>query len=363
MPLDPDDLLIFKVRRKGAPEQPAQQPTPAPNGSKPEQQKPQPEIQLPKAEPKSPQVLLKLFPQERPKPQQQKPQPSIAGSAAGAAQTQKAVAAPAQKEMPRVEVPVPKTAPQVVVPASYGDVEEAIRAALGTGAKSMISQTTKRESKAGADSRSAVYGLFCVWHPWRPAYAACGYCHRAFCFEDITDFEGNYYCLEDIDKVASKPVVAVSGQYNMLSMVSALLLFCSFFAFLYYNGSPLGIILSTVFGQAAKNGIIGALLSLSASDMATIAGTILTALGVVGGALILMRSRFSFMFGLIASFAIIVFFSYVYATSYDTYELIYPAVTLMALVVLIVSKNFIAGREEAPAHSAEQLGWSNTGRF
>ncbi len=370
MPMDPDDLLIFKVRRKGPAEQPNAQQEPA--EPKPEQPKPQPapqkpqqpEIQLPRMEPKSPQVLLKLFPQNKPKPQsQQKPQPT--GQPAAAASQPKASAKlEAPTEAPKVNVPVPKETPHVVASASYSDVEEAIKAALGTGQKNTLLHDSKRESKAGAESKASVYGMFCVWHPWRPAFAACGYCHRPFCLEDTANFDGNYYCLEDIDKVASKPIESLSGQYNMLSMISALLLFCSFFLFIYYNGGSTAAALYSITGNASKVGAIGALYSISSQDIYAIVGPALIILGVASGILILMRAQLSFIFSIAVSLIIAFFFSYMYIASSEAYYLIYPAVTLLALALLVVSKNFTLGREDAETpHTIEQLGWANTGKF
>jgi hypothetical protein len=370
MPVDPDDLLIFKVRRKGPGEEAGA--TNKPQETPPQEQKkpvpepprtPQPEIQLPKAEPKPPQVLLKLFPQQK-QPTQQKVMPQ-----ANSKQEPKVQQQPSQLQNEEVKqqqaITVPKATPQVVSTASYQQVEEAIRAATGGHGNNPFIGSAKKESKQGADSRSAVSGMFCVWHPWRPAYAACGYCKRPFCFEDITEFTGNYYCLEDIDKVASKPIVSISGRYTTLSFVSSLLLFIAFFVFVYYNAASLLSLYTSVSAQMARSGFNGAIKAFSIAYIEDVIGLMLTLLGLLSGFLIIVRSRKSFIVSLSISMMMIIFFGYSYATSNYIVDLIIPGLVTLALIVLILSANFMSGREESDVvqHSAEQLNWSNTGRF
>ena len=60
-------------------------------------------------------------------------------------------------------------------------IEEAVEAAGGN--MSQMSDKKKGKTHSEEESEEADQGLSCVWHPWRPAYAICNYCHRPFCFE------------------------------------------------------------------------------------------------------------------------------------------------------------------------------------
>lgn len=407
MPLDPDELLIFQVRRKSnkepeqpkpAPEkqEPAQpetakptpepkpQPTPSPSIAQaqpepakqvqqptppaapppqPQPKQPEPEVQLPKMEPKAPQILLQMnFPQEKQqKPKQQQPQ------TAQTPQDKKKQPQPKPTATTKPQVAVPKYMPTVIAPGTYEQVDQAIRAA--TGGVDRTTEDKKTESRTGAQNREAAGGLTCVQHPWRSAYAVCGYCHRPFCFEDTTNLNGNYYCFDDLDKVASKPIEAMINQYNKLSLVSALLFIVPFFIFLYYtNVTGVFAQMSTYLtSNAVVNATKIALVSgFNAKYEAPLEGILLTFLGMVCGFLIMLKSRASFLLSLGIGLLMIAFFGYSYLAAPAAYYFgVLLVITLLAIILLALSRNYIGGQEDVhmPEHVADQMAFNNTGRF
>ncbi|MEM0154774.1 MAG: hypothetical protein QW814_02990, partial [Methanothrix sp.] len=164
MPVDPDDMLIFRMRHmtpnmKVAPRQ-ISQATPS---QQPKQQQAHTEAQ-PKAAAQAPQQK----PRYMPPPESRKPASNF-------------------REQEETQIFV---SPNV----SNAVIEEAVEAAGGN--MSQMSAKKKGKSRSEEESEEAAEGLSCVWHPWRPAYAICNYCHRPFCFEDIVEQNGHYYCLE-----------------------------------------------------------------------------------------------------------------------------------------------------------------------
>ncbi|EQD58270.1 hypothetical protein B2A_04436, partial [mine drainage metagenome] len=100
-----------------------------------------------------------------------------------------------------------EVAKETYVPPSegYTQVATALGNILGTSeTESLMGDKEKRITKGEREEREAAEGMYCVWHPWRSAYAICHYCHRPFCFEDLVESNGNYYCLEDIDKAGGE---------------------------------------------------------------------------------------------------------------------------------------------------------------
>ncbi|MGC8669881.1 MAG: hypothetical protein ACP5TL_01875 [Candidatus Micrarchaeia archaeon] len=211
---------------------------------------------------------------------------------------------------------------------------------LGTTQKK--SKKPSKKSKTEEQSREAAKGLYCVWHPWRPAYAICAYCHRPFCFEDIVESNGNYYCLEDIDKVTNQAPTEVSYHYNHLSYVSAAFLFVAAIAFYYFSGNQIVkmVNFSNTMGAAAfasmLNGPYGFLL----------AEVIVSILVIASAILILKQSERSFLIGVLVSFVSLSLFSYEYLNTNDVYEIYISIASFVGMLALLYSRSAYESNEE-----------------
>lgn len=93
-------------------------------------------------------------------------------------------------------------------------------------------QKKMRVTKTEAESIKAAKGKYCVSHPWRPAYAVCNECNLSFCYADLTKYDGNFYCLDDIDVAIRKGakivpatrIVAIISILSFIATVSILLI-------------------------------------------------------------------------------------------------------------------------------------------
>ncbi len=105
----------------------------------------------------------------------------------------------------RKEAPKPKTKykgfNKAKEEALKAEVERKYAESLKSEAPSLeaMQKTILASKKSSVD----IGGMQCATHPWRKAYAKCDYCDRTFCYADIVKKGNKFYCLEDIDKVSN----------------------------------------------------------------------------------------------------------------------------------------------------------------
>ena len=390
MALNPNDLLIFQEREKKKEKKPAKQiseqikpqvqaPSQQPASTQPQpkqQAAPQPTQQYvkpatpvaptktqpqPKLQPQSPQLQPQpsqpqrvQAPKPSPKPAavQQTPSPKtqpITAQPRIQPQIQK-VTQTFQKEASAATAPsVPSASKSAFLSSVYtsiqpteSEIESIINNEFGA---SGIAKRTKI-SRSEAQSREEAKGQYCVWHPWRPAYAICNYCSRPFCYEDIVEYNNNYYCLEDIDKVSTGAVSETSVKYNNLSMVSAIFFVAAFMLFIYFANNQVAY----VTGYANSVGFFTFLSKLNYSYGSAIIGLVLALFSLVAGILIFAHSDKGFAFGLGVGAFDVLLFSYNYASSAQLYSLAIGIVSFIALVLLLLSRE---AYESVPASVPE----------
>jgi hypothetical protein len=100
--------------------------------------------------------------------------------------------------------------------------------------------------KSRADSKEKAKDLFCSLHPFRHAYAICSYCHRPFCFEDIIEYQKDFYCIEDIDRIETRQTEKLTYEYSSSSLITSFILIGAFLLFLYYTNGQLGYIFNYI---------------------------------------------------------------------------------------------------------------------
>lgn len=252
-------------------------------------------------------------------------------------------------------------------PPSVGEhyVETAVKeevepfAAQQLLSKKGAAKTTKKQG----ESREAAKGLFCAWHPWRQAYALCNYCHRPFCFEDIAEHAGNYYCLEDMGAATANGGAEEETRmvYNRLSIVSGTLLMLTFVLFLYFASGQV----TYIFGYASNIGPAAFFTHINYTYGIALAETVATVLSFIAAVFILAQSSKGFGLGLAVGLVNTALFSYSYLNSGTIYMAIISAVAFVALIALAYSRATYAAEETETTYGAQdyQTAWPNPGRF
>ena len=179
----------------------------------------------------------------------------------------------------------------------------------------------------------AAKGLNCVMHTWRPAYSLCERCKRPFCYADLVKFEGNFYCLEDIDFVSGGKTAKTYAK-NAFSYAAGL----SFF---------INALIFTYFAYPTASFIVGDLLtSLSTSTLSLfvsnyffqIINIILALASFLSGIIILATYKRGFQFGAVMGVFTLMMSSYEYMNSSTSYLLLATAVSIASIAFLIYSR-------------------------
>lgn len=237
---------------------------------------------------------------------------------------------------------------------------EAVEEAEALEVGQQLAERKGRLTRAEEASIDSVKGMYCVWHPWRSAYAACSHCHRAFCFEDIEEYNGNYYCLEDIDKVGTKYSETVTAKYGNLSMISAALFIAVFVLYLYYTYSQLSYVIS----YANQIGFFEFVAKASLVYYTVLAEALFAFLGLIAGVLILVNSPKGFGLGIASGVFMTSVASYEYLNTGTLYVAVLSAIAFAAIIALVYSKVYYTSESAAPyAANDVQVEWPSAGRF
>lgn len=228
-------------------------------------------------------------------------------------------------------------------------------------AKITFEQENKKKERNVATARQAVAGLNCVWHPWRQAYAICNYCHRAFCFEDIVEDRGNYYCIEDMDTAIKKKIEAESSRALNISVIAGGAFLVPMLIFIYAYNSALVDAISYVSAVGFVPFIYDPVYLYSFPLM----GIAAVFLGLVIGLRLFMGDRRLFPNAL-AGLTLMALFAFNYFQTYNLYDFAIAATFAAALGMFAYSNSaYISQEEVAPVAPQEEPvpQWANVSRF
>ena len=284
---------------------------------------------------------------------------------AQAVQSKPKVVPPVESRKPAVDFKEAKEVPLFIAPTvSSTVIEEAVEAAGGD--MSQISSKHKGKSRSEEQSEEAATGLSCVWHPWRPAYAICNYCHRPFCFEDIVEQKGHYYCLEDIDKVGSADTLSeVSGRFNYMNVgtISGIAYVAIFLLFILFANSQL----SSVISYSNSVGFFTFLSTAKLQELLLVLESIFALLAFVAGFLTLMHTKASAALGQAVGILSSIIFAYSFFAYGVLYAMVIAALALVALLMQIYSFIGLRDEETMEEKSSEEqpteVQFANVGRF
>lgn len=219
-----------------------------------------------------------------------------------------------------------------------------------------------------AESKQQAKGLFCEWHPWRPAYALCYTDHKPYCYEDIQEYNGKYYCLEDIDAATASENPTVTFGYNKTSMVSASAFILTMLVYIYFVNSLL-IYTATNALDTGLPAFIEAnfIKSINLGYTFLFAGLIILIFVFIAGLLIFAQSRKGYWLAIFSGSIATIFFSYVYVNSFQIYGVIISALSIVGIIGLRYAIHSKTTEETAPAPAdfAEPLSYNfpSAGRF
>ncbi len=184
------------------------------------------------------------------------------------------------------------------------------------------------------DPRTLAEHMNCELHPWRRAYALCDYCKRAFCYEDLIESGGKYYCLDDIDKVPETVLHQQIVRYNSLSLVSALLYMAAFLIFIYYT-YPQVITLSS---QFISLGLYLFANKIAPTNLLLLIEMMLSLIALIGAMTIILSTKNSFRFGAFTSILGVAIFSYQYINLDKLYLVGIAGTLFLAFLTLAYSR-------------------------
>ncbi|MFP3278446.1 MAG: hypothetical protein RXO43_02700 [Candidatus Micrarchaeota archaeon] len=333
MVVDPNELLIFKLRgmtttatapsKKFAQPQPKPQPQVGPSAAPQPQQQPVPQSQI-QAQTQAKQV--------QPKIEQPFAQPKV-GVAKGEVLNVANIPTPEEKE----EMNFP-----LLTPPIQKEVQE---------------KATKKYTKVERESIEAAKGMVCVNHPWRPAYAICNYCKRPFCYADLVEYNGAFYCLEDIDKVAGQAPNLKEIRFNSFVAVSSFFLLVNA-AIMGYFIYPQAKFLVNYIGSV---GFVGFLNTLTYSYGLSFINLLVVIFSALAGLMLFGKSNRWFYLSWAINAFILIIVSYEYLTMNSAYLL---AVSLIAFLTIgTLSYSRLSKSTEEIATTQEQINWPRVETF
>ena len=228
--------------------------------------------------------------------------------------------------------------------------------------KETAAQLKSAYIKTQQQSRDAARNKTCAWHPWREAYAKCGFCNRYFCFQDLVEFNRGYYCLEDIDNASSKFTGSSTSRSSNLWLVSGLLLMASFFVFFYFANAQVLYVLQYIHKVTLPFFIMNINYSYA---LALIEG-IFAALAFVSALLLFVRSPKGFYIGVFVCLGAVILFSYQYTSTATLYLGVVDALIFAAFAALIYSRtDYIIEEVKGPLATLGKhpITWPNEGKF
>lgn len=351
-----DDILIFKLRNMGkdsgkkADAQRQQPVAPVRQAAAQQQQKQvQPAVEPVRVEQEKAVTVKQTIVQEaKPEPQkvvQPVPKPEV---------IQQAVAKP--KKVPE---PAPQARSVEISPSrkaiaeqkketeesfnSVIKVQESGRASVSPGIEAEAGveapKAKKKVSKNEKSEMAAAKGLSCVNHPWRQAYAICKYCSRPFCYADLMEHDGNFYCIEDLDQATDKKA-AKGNSLGAFAIIAALLFIINSGVLAYFAPGQIFFV-----GDKLISGQFSILIAThSQAYYLELANFAVFILGIVSCFAILSKKNAGFFFGAIVAAGSAVIISYQYLND-STYYLLGMSIIAFIEIVMLTFSRMSAGRE------------------
>jgi preprotein translocase subunit SecG len=229
-------------------------------------------------------------------------------------------------------------------------------------------QRGKAKEDYKAESKRQAKGMYCEWHPWRPAYALCYTCHKSYCYEDIQEYNDKYYCLEDIDAATASEKPTVTFGYNKASMISASAFILTMLVYVYFVNSLLIYTVTRALDTGIPAFIEGNFIkNINLGYTFLFAGLIILIFVFIAGLLIFAQSKKGYWLAIFSGSIATIFFSYVYVNNFQIYGVIISALSILGIIGLRYAIHSKTTEETTPAPTGptEPLSYNfpSAGRF
>ena len=323
--VDPDSLLIFKLREKGVS---AQQPAPA-------QSMP---VKLAEAISQSNQNKNATAPAKQ---ETAKPKAQPASTAQPTPKRNSVLGSSSNRDIePELKISeetytISQYQPYNVRPEETTSVAQ--REAFPDPGVYFTSDVQQSKYKGGygkligirnkAQSRDVASKMTCVQHPWRHAYAICFTCHRPFCFEDMVEYKKGYYCSNDMSKISDQYKAKLASEYALANLVPALLIMSLTLAMLYYSSGALASIAAYV----GQNGALAFIKSATLGSEFLVADLAILLINMFSAIYAITQSRRSAIANIAITIVAVVLMSY----QFFTYQFSAQFESLIAIIALV----------------------------
>ena len=218
-------------------------------------------------------------------------------------------------------------------------IQESGRASVQPEAEGNVPKANKKVSKNEKSEMAAAKGLSCVNHPWRQAYATCKYCSRPFCYADLMEHDGNFYCIEDLDQATDKKA-AKGSSLGAFAIIAAILFIVNSGVLAYFAPGQIFFV-----GDKLLAGQFSIFIATnSQAYYLELANFAVFVLGIVSCFAILSKKNAGFFFGAIVAAVSAVIISYQYLND-STYYLLGMSVIAFVEIVMLTFSRMSAGRE------------------
>ena len=185
--------------------------------------------------------------------------------------------------------------------------------------------------KNKAQSKLAAKGRKCSWHPWRQAYAICAYCHRPFCYEDISEIGRSYYCTEDVGRAEETDISKASAEYSGVNMIAVAMMVAATIVFAYYSKGEL--IYIAQYMQSV--GFFSFIANLPFEYLIAIIEAIIMGANLIFAIASISQSTFKIVGSMTLNVISIIIFSYLFITSGTEYFGIVSLLSFLSLMMIV----------------------------
>ena len=193
-----------------------------------------------------------------------------------------------------------------------------------------------------AQSRQVASRMMCVQHPWRHAYSICFACHRPFCFEDIEEYKKGYYCSNDILKISDQYKAKLASEYALANLVPALLIMSLTLAMLYYSSGAL----SNIAAYIGQSGALAFIRSATPGSEFLLADVAILLINMFAAIYAITQSRKSVLANIAITIITVVLMSYQFFThQFSTqFESLIAITALVEFAAFAISVHAVATR-------------------
>ena len=195
------------------------------------------------------------------------------------------------------------------------------------------------DGKSNNNVASEISKYRCAWHPWRQAYEICSYCGKPYCFEDIVEKRGRFYCLEDVDKMPIQMQQA-RGDLGSFGMLSGALMMLTFIMFLYFGYSQFAYQLNSLIVSLPNlgHGLVAISQFYNFVNAFPLLAFVLTLISFLVGITVMGHTKRSFVYGVTLNMLSVMLFSYAYLSYIRVYILFISVISFASMILLLISK-------------------------